>query len=182
MKRIVMILAVAAQNAFAQTAVVKDHFEIEIDPIAYAMNGYSLHGIYNVDHLRFDIGAYGIEYGGEMRGGKGFSTMTRGIGVKANYLLRSVKGMYAGFDCGIAANNVTERESRQSDMGHNISVGMHAGYRLFPFAKQRGPLSAIYITPWAGISYEYVTDRVKFAGYRQNNIGYFATFHFGYRL
>ncbi len=176
------MLLMLGQQAIAQTEDVNDHMEIEIDPIAYAMHGFSLHGIYNINRFRLDFGAYGIEYPGELKGNNGYSTMTRGLGIKGNYLIKSIKGMYAGVDCGFAANNVTARESMKNDMGHSISMGIHAGYRIFLFPKQPGFLSGLYVTPWAGVSYDHIIDKVKFSGYKQNNIGYFATFHIGYRL
>lgn len=184
MKKLTLALIAATNCAIAQTNTmsIKRTVEIEIDPIAYAMKGYSVHGIYNHHRLRFDLGVFGIEQPGNITGNTNFTTMTRGFGLKTNYLITGVKGLYAGIDAGYAANNVTQKESEINDVGHNLSFGAHMGYRIFPFSKTGNTLSHFYITPWAGISYNQVYDAVNLSGYKEGNIGYFATFHIGYRL
>ncbi len=184
MKDLIMALVLVSQYATAQNhkQEFKNTFELEVDPIAYVMKGYSVHGVYNMQRLRFDLGVFGIEQPGSITGNKNFNVMTRGFGLKVNYLITGVKGLYAGADLGYAANDVSIKESTVKDMGHNLSAGVHAGYRFFLFPHNKSFLSGLYITPWAGVSYNHVYDKVKLAGYKEGNTGYFATLHIGYRF
>lgn len=184
MKKLLTALVLVNQIALAQNNKlnIRNTFEVEVDPIAYAMKGYSVHGIYNHKHIRFDLGVFGIEQPGSITGNRDFEVMTRGFGLKVNYLVKSSKGLYAGLDAGYAANDVTLKMNLQNDKGHNLSLGAHAGYRFFIFPQNNRFLSGLYITPWAGISYNYIYDNVKLSGYKEGNIGYFVTLHIGYRF
>lgn len=184
MKKLAVILALIGQQVMAQPNLTKptNTVEYETDPIAFALKGYSFHRIQVVNRFRFDGGVYGIEQPSALTGNQGFKTMTRGFGLKVNYLVSGVRGLYAGIDGGYAANSVTEIESGVKDKGHNLSLGAHAGYRFFLFPGKKNYLSGLYLTPWAGVSYNHIYDRVKFDGYKEGNIGYFATLHIGYRL
>lgn len=184
MKELLLGLALLSQPVIAQTNLAKPSktVEFETDPIAFALKGYSFHRIQVVNRFRFDAGIFGIEQPSTITGNKGYTTMTRGFGLKVNYLFSGVRGLYAGLDCGYAANNVKEIEGGKMDKGHNLSFGAHAGYRVFLFPDKKNYLSGLYVTPWAGISYNYIYDKVKFAGYKESNMGFFATLHIGYRL
>lgn len=184
MRQLLMVLVLISQQAMAQnkTFEARKTIEVEVDPIAYALKGYSLHGIYAHKRLRFDLGVFGIEQPGSITGNKDFTTMTRGFGLKVNYIITGIRGLYAGLDAGYAANDVKDKNTMQTDIGHNLSLGAHAGYRFFLFPKKSNFLSGLYITPWAGISYNHVYDEVKLTGYKEGNVGYFATVHIGYRF
>lgn len=174
----------AFNTTFAQSEklTIKKTFEIEIDPIAYVMNGYSIHGVYNYNRIRFDLGFFGIEQPSSITGNTDFKTMTTGFGLKVNYLLSGVRGTYAGVDIGYAENEVSNNTNEIKDTGHSISFGGHIGYRFFLFAKKENALSGLYLTPWAGLSYNLIYDEVKFENYKEGNLGYFATLHLGYRF
>ncbi|MBS1636143.1 MAG: hypothetical protein JST26_09520 [Bacteroidetes bacterium] len=179
-----LIITVAAGSLAAQqdSLTFKKTFELEVDPIAYALKGYSVHGIYNHNHFRFDLGFYGIETPGELTGNKGFTVRNSGFGLKANYMFRKVNGFYGGVDLGYGKTIATETESNLKDTGHNISVGTHIGYRFFLFPRQHNALHGLYLTPWAGISYNYAHDAITLGNYKESSLGYFATFHVGYRF
>ncbi len=184
MKQLILLFALIGSQAMAQTdaLAIKKTWEIEVDPLAYLLNGYSVHGVYNHDHLRFDLGVFGIEQPASLTGKKDFKVMTRGYGLKVNYLIKRVNGAYAGIDFGYAANEVTARETAEKDTGHNLSAGAHLGYRFFLFPRQKNMLNGFYLTPWAGISYNHVYDKVRLNNYEEGNLGFFATFHLGYRF
>lgn len=180
---LLLLLLTIACSGFAQNKQQLSYTrELEVDPIAYAMKGYSVHLVQNLRRFRIDAGVFGIEQPAAITGNKGFSTMTRGFGVKLNYLLQGVRGFYTGVDAGYAANSVREIATGAADKGHNLSFGAHAGYRWFLFAQHKNMLSGLYITPWAGMSYNYVYDAVSLRSYKEGNIGYFATVHIGFRF
>ncbi|MBK9415441.1 MAG: hypothetical protein IPN61_18820 [Bacteroidetes bacterium] len=184
MKKLIIILLMISQQAQAQSEKMNFNrtIEIEVDPIAYMLHGYSVHGIYNHDHLRFDLGFFGIEQPASITGNKNFTTMSTGFGVKANYMIGKVDGFYLGLDAGSIANKVTEKESKRVDTGHTLSIGGHAGYRFFIFKNVKSSWNGLYLTPWAGLSYNHIYDKVKLLNYKEGSLGYFATFHIGYRF
>jgi len=184
MKKLIIVLALISSQLMAQKDSLrfKKTFEIEIDPIAYMLKGYSIHGIYNYKHLRFDLGYYGIETPGKLTGNENYNIKSTGFGIKANYLIKKVNGFYTGIDLGYCESIATENESKLNDTGHNISLGTHIGYRIFLFPLQKNVLNGLYLTPWAGISYNHVYDKIKFENYKDSKFGYFATFHIGYRF
>lgn len=181
-KLLIGLLLLAGNRAAAQKQVLSRTIEIEVDPIAYALKGYSVHAIQNFKHLRVDLGLYGIEQPASFTGNKGFETMTRGAGLKVNYLIRDVQGFYTGIDAGYAVNEVRHTESGATDKGHHLSLGVHAGYRVFLFPRSNKWLSGFYLTPWAGISYNHVYDKIRLNDYKEGKTGYFATMHIGYRF
>lgn len=184
MKKIIIALTIISSHLMAQkdTIPFKKTFEIEIDPIAYVLNGYSIHGIYNHNHFRFDLGYYGIETPGKLTGNDGYNIRSTGFGLKANYMIRKVNGFYTGIDLGYGETVATSNESKLKDTGHNLSLGAHLGYRIFLFPHQKNALNGLYLTPWAGISYNHTFDKIKFSDYKDSKLGYFATFHIGYRF
>lgn len=184
MKKFILAISLLAARLQAQegSLAFKKTVEIEIDPIAYLLNGYSVHGIYNHQHFRFDLGYYGIETPGKLTGNENYHIRSTGFGLKVNYLIKKVNGFYTGVDMGYGETTATENDSKFEDKGHNLSLGGHLGYRLFLFPHQHNALNGLYITPWAGISYNHVYDKIKFANYKDSKLGYFATFHVGYRF
>lgn len=184
MKKLSIILLFCCGQAMAQSGKMtpKKTIEIEVDPIAYALKGYSIHAIYTHNRFRYDWGFFGIEQPAGITGNRDFTVKTTGFGLKANYLLQGVKGAYVGLDAGHATNTVSHKKSGQRDIGHNASFGAHIGYRFFLFPRNQSALSGLYLTPWAGLSYNINYDKVKLEGYKENSLGYFATFHIGYRF
>lgn len=160
----------------------KNTWEIELDPIAYLLNGYSIHGIYNLEHYRIDLGVYGIEQPSSIVGNKDFKVKTTGFGLKFNYLIKKVNGFYVGIDAGYAANDIENKETKQKDISHNISIGAHLGYRLFLFPKSKSSINGIYLSPWAGAGYYFIYDKVKLSDYEERSLSYFFTLHLGYRF
>lgn len=184
MKKLIVAFAFISSLAMGQrdTLKFKKTFEIEVDPIAYILNGYSVHGIYNHNHFRFDLGYYGIETPGKLTGNEKYNIRSTGFGIKANYMIKKVNGFYAGVDLGYGETLATENETKLKDTGHTLSIGTHVGYRIFIFPHHRNALNGLYLTPWAGISYNHVYDKIKFTNYKDSKLGYFATFHIGYRF
>lgn len=70
----------------------------------------------------------------------------------------------------------------EKDTGHSLSIGGHVGYRIFLFPKTEGFVKSVYLSPWTGIGYNYIYDKVKLAGYNNSKFAYFATVHIGYRF
>ncbi|GAA4467734.1 hypothetical protein GCM10023189_51920 [Nibrella saemangeumensis] len=184
MKKLFILLTILGTQAWAQTKEPSHTWEIEIDPIAYALKGYSVHGIYAPGRWRFDAGVFGIQVPESFHGNKGFSVYTQGIGVKANYLLQGTRGLFTGIGVGYSKDKVRHNQTQASDTGHTLSVGPHIGYRFFLQKKADGTPHGLYIAPWVSVDYHLHTDKVKFQDltYTNKNWGYFPTVHIGYRF
>jgi hypothetical protein len=186
MRRFSILLAVLSlavgYDLKAQSSQSNNKIEIEIDPVAYVLKGYSFHLIYTHRHLRYDVGIFGLEQPKSLRTVKNYKAVSNGAGFKINYQFKPLNSFYTGIDVGIGKTKLTSNITGDSDTNNDINIGIHGGYKVFLFSKTHNFLNGIYITPWAGVSYNYFYTIVKFVDYKENPVGYFATLHVGYRF
>ncbi|HYF03524.1 MAG TPA: hypothetical protein VEC36_09120 [Patescibacteria group bacterium] len=173
-----IIAFIVAGPLFAQNA---NRFEFEVDPIAFALKGYSVHGIYVHEKLRFDLGVFGIEQPESFTGNKGFDTYSTGYGLKVNYLLNESETWFAGVGVGYLNNEITFRETNQVQDDKVIGVGLHTGYRFFFF---NNALQNLYFAPWVSFDYNFHLNDIEFsaAEYKKSGFSIFPTIHVGYRF
>jgi hypothetical protein len=176
-----MVMAGLALPAVAQKA---QRFEAEIDPIAYVLKGYSVHGIFVNNRLRTDLGFFGIEQPEGYNGNDGYQVKTHGVGLKMNYLLDKKEHWFSGVGVGYANNTIVKKETPQSARQGVMSVGAHFGYRWFLFGKKENAWRNLYLTPWMSVDYNMPVTSVKFEseGYSQKAFTLFPTVHIGYRF
>ncbi|NDK55739.1 hypothetical protein [Pontibacter fetidus] len=176
-----LLLFTAAQ---AQTEKPTQAWEVEVDPIAFFLKGYSAHVIYQPDRVRLDVGVFGVQQPESFHGNKGFNLMTQGFGLKASYLLQGTTGFYTGLGAGYTFNEATHKESGVEETGKTIGVGTHIGYRFFFQKDEDGTPKGLYITPWVSLDYNIHIDKIKFEGneFKQDKFGVFPTVHVGYRF
>lgn len=157
-------------------------FEVEVDPIAYALRGYSVHGIITHNKWRVDAGIFGAAQPEAYNGNKGFEVYSEGIGVKLNRLLNKKGTWFAGIGSGYAVNNVKHMESNRESAEHVVSIGVHTGYRFFLL--KNTALKNLYITPWVSFDYNMPVKDAAFTGnsYHTNSFSVFPTVHIGYRF
>ena len=72
--------------------------DIEIDPLAYALNGYSLHLGFNTDMGRFDLGVFGLELDESLLETTSISSEMKGVGVKWDFITPKQSGVFAGLE------------------------------------------------------------------------------------
>lgn len=184
MKTLWTIIATAAiaLPSFAQTS--SPRLELEVDPIAYALNGYSFHAIVVKNRVRTDLGVFGIEQPEGYSGNNGYHIKSKGVGMKVNYLVDAKQHWFAGIGFGYANNQVRLNETGETVQQGVASVGVHAGYRWFMFPQKSNALRNLYVTPWMSIDYNTTTNRIKFedSGYKQKSFTLFPTVHIGYRF
>jgi hypothetical protein len=182
MKKLWLTLAVAGMtlSSMAQSR----RIEAEIDPIAYALKGYSVHGIHVNKRLRTDLGIFGIEQPSGFGGNKGFGIYTAGAGLKINYLLDKDEHWFAGVGLGYSHNRITHQETSVSKNQRLGSAGIHLGYRWFMFSRNEGGWKNLYLAPWVSVDYNMPINKIDFeaASYRQKKVTLFPTVHVGYRF
>lgn len=154
------------------------HLDVEIDPTAYILRGYSLHVGIGWRRLRVDLGAYAMAMPEFMHGNPDFDVSFHGFGVKAQFfLLAEQRGLFVGIDTGLAMPLVQRRETDLARSGLQVSVGAHVAWRL-PI------IAGLYVTPWIGVSYSFNAEAVTLANrtYANNPITVFPAVHIGYRF
>jgi hypothetical protein len=187
MKKILLAAAFVASllgSSSAQEKVFKNSWEIEVDPIAYALDGHSLHVIYHTGRWRFDAGSYGIKVPEGLQANKGYRLRNEGFGVKANYLLQGLNGFYTGIGIGYSDLEATFKETGEKKKGNSIGAGVNVGYRVFINKEKEGNRKGLYLTPWVGINYNFYPKEIEFSNreYKQEAVEFFPTVHIGYRF
>jgi hypothetical protein len=153
-------------------------YDIETDPIAFALNGYSLHGGILWDSFRFDVGVFGIEVPESFHGNSGFTNRIDGAGLKLDYyLMRPGAGWFAGVEGGIVRNRVTLDETNRDKSRIVYSTGVRTGYR-FVIADR------FTITPWVGLGYSLNARDTRIGDqiFETMALVPFPTVHIGYRF
>lgn len=152
--------------------------EVEVDPFAYAMNGFSLHAAKVLGSVRVNVGTFGIDVPRAYHGNDGWSSRMRGAGVKVDYLGSDIDGLFAGVDGGYMRNRYALATGGASETREVLGLGFRGGYRK--------PLGGrgLYLAPWVGVSYNFHGDEVVIGGdvFERSVLTPFATVHIGWRI
>lgn len=153
--------------------------DIEVDPLAFAANGYSVHGGVRVGHLRVDVGAFGMAVPDFLLGSDDFDVRFGGFGVKLDYHFnQDVGGPFFGIAASRASNAVVHSatDAHTEQFVHELSVRVGYEFDL---------LAGIYVAPWISVGHMFGSDAVTVAGDTldgQPAVTLFPTVHVGYRL
>jgi len=141
-------LAAAAAPALAEpapTSATALRADLEIDPTAYVLDGYSLHGGLERGRLRLDLGAFALAVPAAIHGNDGFSAAFDGFGAKLQYFAFAAgRGGFVGVDAGVSRLLVQLDGTDLAHRQRQLSVGVNLGWR-FPISH------GIYATPWLGL-------------------------------
>jgi hypothetical protein len=175
---------IVSTQVWAQTEKPNRTFEMEIDPIAYLLKGYSFHGIYQPGRMRFDAGIFGIQIPESFHGNKGFAVLTQGFGLKAHYLVTGTRGLFTGIGIGYTSSRAKHQETGVTNTGHGLGIGPEIGYRFFVQKPKNGVIKGLYFSPWMSFGYNFITDKIQFQNfiYNQKKWEFFPTVHIGYRF
>jgi hypothetical protein len=178
------LLVLFSTGLVAQEKKIGSAFEIEIDPIAFLLGGYSFHGIYQHEKVRIDAGVYGLDVPESFQHNTGYELRNEGLGIKVNYVLNGVDGWYAGLGLGYSKLEAKHQESGEAATGSSVGTGVDIGYRWFLKKKKDDEVKGLYLTPWLGINYNFYPDKVQFASreYKHKAFELFPTVHLGYRF
>ena len=129
---------------FPFIAKAEDIVFIEVDPIAYALKGYSLHGGVEMNGFRFQIGAFGLDIPEATSNNQNYKLRQTGVGFKIDYFGESEEGAFVGVEYGatkviynLASVNFTD--TRLANL-----AGIRLGYK---YVNKEG----FYVIPWVGI-------------------------------
>jgi hypothetical protein len=175
MRNVFAILIFAFIGGYS-TSSTAQRFDIEIDPIAYALKGYSVHGGYLWSSFRLDAGVFGIEVPEAVHGNDGFRNRIDGVGTKLDfYLIEPGSKLFVGLESGIMRSTVEWRDTGEKVARTLYGVGVRIGYRLVV-------REHFTVTPWIGLGYtlnaadQHVSGRV----FETSAFQPFPTIHLGY--
>lgn len=176
-------IALAAAPASAQDAAVRAveprvHVDVEIDPTAYVLSGYSLHVGLGWKRLRLDLGAFAMAVPSIAQPNRDFDVSFDGFGAKLQYfLLDERRGAFVGVDGGVATQLVERVGTDLGDRDRVVTVGVNAGWR-FTFGAH------VYATPWLGVGYALGARSTMLGGrtYEPTRVTVFPAVHLGYRF
>ena len=184
-----LILSYTSVSALAQkTETSNQTFSLEIDPITYAANGYSLHLRVKPkfsQQLLMGIGAYAMDMPGFMvdlnksNQSKGWNVrLNQGYGLFTEYFFsRTNHKFFIGGQTSIQQYRIALQEHTGSENFTNVLLMGYGGYTLQPF---HFPL---YFKFWAGLGYNSKISGhnvVQNQEYEISPLAMFGTLHVGY--
>lgn len=162
----------------ATPAAAAPEVDVEIDPLAYALGGYSLHAGLNWDHLRLDLGAFAMDLPSWVHGNEGFDASFDGFGAKLQvFAYADGSGPFAGVSGGWARALVRRSGTDLARRDGHLTLGAQIGWRFdLP--------AGFYATPWLGVDYTLGSEDVELgdARFESQALQLFPTVHLGYRF
>jgi hypothetical protein len=153
----------------------KARVEVEVDPIAYLLNGYSFHLGYQLGKGKLDAAVFGLEVPEGVHNNKDFRYHNRGFGLNWIFLGNKPRGWYAGAGVGYSTKEFTHKETSLTQRISSLSVDIRAGYRIM-FGKAEKQYKGFYLNPWIGLMYDLNAKDVSLGGdtFKNKHIGYFS--------
>lgn len=157
--------------------------EIEADPIAYILSGYSFHLAYTFPDVRVSAGIFGIDNPDFLLNNDAFSVFSSGYDIKADYLFGQLKGFFVGTQITYGKERIELKEARIQNDFWDVTFGLRGGYR-FTFGKARNNYKGLYLVPWIALTYTPGAETVQMGGeeYSQAAWAPFPTVHIGWRF
>jgi hypothetical protein len=122
-----------------------DSFDVELDPLAFMLNGYSLHLGHSSSLGRIDVGVFGLELPEAMIEVESFEAKFAGYGMKWDLQEANHPGWFIGAELNSSMLTVTDSVSLDTTTVNDYSAGIRNGYR-FIFGK-------FTVSPWIGLDY-----------------------------
>ena len=175
--RIIARTATVAIASVIMAAPVEGQLEVELDPIAFAMGGYSLHLAHGLGSTRLDIGVFGLDVPESIHGNRGWTQAFDGVGLKWDYVGTDPFGLFVGLDGGYMRNRYSRRGEAGSELRDVTGLGVRAGYRF-------RLTDSFYVVPWVSVSRLFGAHDVHMGqgAFSTRTLQVFPTVHVGWRL
>lgn len=154
------------------------HADVEIDPVAYVLDGYSLHAGIGWDRWRVDLGVFAIRVPEFLHGNEGFTASADGFSVKLQYFpFDEQSGLFGGVSAGLSRRLVERDGSDLADRQRHFNAGVNLGYRIELFAN-------FFVTPWLAADYGFGGSDVTLGGetFEHSPLTVVPLIHLGYQL
>lgn len=150
--------------------------DVEIDPLAWALGGHSVHAGARWGRLRVDLGAFGLPMPEALSGNPGFTARFDGVGAKADWALREDgMGPFAGIEGSYTRLAVAPEGGDAFTVAPQGNAGVRVGWRI-PVYK------GLYVAPWVGVGANLGAREIATDGgaYEVGRAYVFPTIHLGY--
>lgn len=154
------------------------HADLELDPTAYALDGFSLHVGLGWNALRVDLGVFGLHVPEFVHRQPEFDLAFDGYGVKLQYFpFATQRGAFIGVDAAHSRSRVCLRGTQLAARDNQFTLGVNAGMRV-------DLVAGLYVTPWLGVGYAFGAEDLSLADqtFSANPLIVFPALHLGYRL
>jgi hypothetical protein len=154
------------------------HLDLEVDPTAYALSGYSAHVGIGWERLRVDLGVFAMDVPRFVHGNDGFSSSFDGFGATVQYFpFAEQAGAFLGLGGGRSRQHVDLDGTVLSSRRSKWNAGVDVGWR-FTIGR------SFYVTPWVGLDHTFGAEDVTLAGrtYKNGSWSVFPAVHLGYRF
>jgi hypothetical protein len=157
--------------------------EVEADPLAYILNGYSVHLGVTYGKFRSSAGTFRIKQPSFQLDNDAFSVYSSGFDLKTDYLFGKTKGLHAGIQLTYGKDKIGLKGSADKEDLWGLSIGARGGYR-FMFGKSENRYKGFYINPWAALIYSANAKTISKGGedYKQPSVSIFPAVHVGWRF
>lgn len=153
------------------------HLALEVEPVAYLLNGAGIHGRYQYNNMRYSVEVFGVDIPGSLHGNNGFDASVYGVELHFEYFFRdSEDGYFLGPEIGISNFEITHQESGVSRNRTQYGAGLRGGYRWYT------GLGELYLAPVAGVVYTLNSTDIEIEGdvYESGPVTPFATLGIGW--
>jgi len=151
--------------------------DVEVDPLAYVMAGYSAHLGVGLDRFRLDAGVFGVDLPEGLHGNPGFQVRMDGVGAKFDVFVLDPRrqGLFAGVQLDHVAADLRAPDGSR-DRAQRAVLGARVGWRL-------AVIEGLFVSPWIAVTHTLgARDRdVGDARFVESRWGLFPTVHLGYR-
>ena len=110
------------------------HVDLEVDPTAYVLGGWSVHVGLGYQNVRVDLGTYAMDVPEALHGQDGWDLSFHGAGAKLQWFPfasgGAPRGLFVDGSVGVSRQRVTWRERQASSQDTLVGVGASAGYRF----------------------------------------------------
>ena len=183
MKTIILTVALLIGSLINATAQKSNHFEFELDPLAYAFGGVSGHIAYTFKNHRIQLGYAQVTIPEAYQSNKEFSESFKGFPLIKWDIFFGKEDASHGFFAGPTMNYVFTTYETDTDKTkvEGLNLGLRGGYK-FDLFKNNKTLNGLYITPWVGLSYDLKSSDIELDN-KVHSIkpwGIFPTFHLGW--
>jgi hypothetical protein len=170
----VVLLATSAASADERPGV---RVEVDGDPAAFFVDGYSLHVAVVGPWRRLDLGCYAVDEPGFLHGNDGWDVELRAWTLGWDYFVSGEDGFFAGVSAALAIRTYALAGTQLAVERHQLLVGPHIGWRFM-----LGP--HFYLEPWLAVQYAYRGDAVTLGGETFDDRPYviFPTVYAGWRF
>lgn len=183
MKSIILTVAVliaSLTNAIAQK---NNHFEFELDPMAYTFGGISGHVAYTFKNQRIQLGYAQITVPESFQSNEGIIESFKAFpSIKWDYFFGK-ENVSHGFFAGPTINYLftTYESDTDETKDEGVNIGVRGGYK-FNLFKNNKTLNGLYLTPWVGFSYNAGSSDIELddQSYLLKSFTIFPTFHLGW--